>query len=498
MSKIGVGIVEREAADANRVTPSDLFSVGMVCMARRGPVGVAIPVYNVNDDKKAFGDFGSAFLGGYVRRGLFNNCKEYGTKILVVRVAHSDATTASKTFQDGAGTPADTWTFKSGYLGLDSPGADGLNVSVEIKESLADTSKRDVLVYYQGPHDSVPVLKETFEYLNNSNVVDVINSKSVFVKVALNASTLVAAVAARAALATGADGTEALAESDYGTALAALDGQDCPMIMIPDFQTVDAATALQTYVEGRGDTIGIINAPLSASLATLTTDYAALLKTRSSMVGYRGWGHVDSEFGGRIQVPLMGHAVGAAWIRKCVQRGGFPWVAPAGPDTALLDVIDVDVPLYSDGDLDTCVRTIGFNPIMFVAGKSFIVRTSRTFSTMRKYYSAHVRRMTNYFKISFRNSFMWVEQEPNNVTTRRRISDSLTFFAKDCYRNGAFSTRGGYDNNVSIKCDEENNTQDMEDAGQMACDYVFHPVEAVESATINIFQTRDGLVVSEK
>jgi len=32
------------------------------------------------------------------------------------------------------------------------------------------------------------------------------------------------------------------------------------------------------------------------------------------------------------------------------------------------------------------VHTIGFNPIQYVPGKGFIVRTSRTFSTLRKYY----------------------------------------------------------------------------------------------------------------
>jgi phage tail sheath protein FI len=105
--------------------------------------------------------------------------------------------------------------------------------------------------------------------------------------------------------------------------------------------------------------------------------------------------------------------------------------------------------------------------------------------------------MTNFFISSFKTAFMWVEQEPNSEDTRRRIRDGLRFFTQDCYRNGAYNTRGGYDNNVKIKCDEENNSQTMVDNGELDCDYSFHPVEAVESATINIFQTRDGLNISD-
>ena len=104
--------------------------------------------------------------------------------------------------------------------------------------------------------------------------------------------------------------------------------------------------------------------------------------------------------------------------------------------------------------------------------------------------------MTNWFISSFQNSFLWLEQEPANSKTRSRVFNELTFFAQDCWVNGAFRDRGGYDNNVQVKCDDENNTAAMEDAGQLKADFTFHPVEAIESGTINIFQTRDDLKVT--
>jgi len=128
----------------------------------------------------------------------------------------------------------------------------------------------------------------------------------------------------------------------------------------------------------------------------------------------------------------------------------------------------------------------------------FIVRTSRVMSSLRKYYSAHVRRMTNFFISSFRQSFLWVEQQGNNPRTRGRVQDSLTFFAQDAWRNGAFNVRGGFENNVGIKCDDQNNTNTMEDNGELQAGFIFHPVEAIESGEINVMQTRDGLKVTDK
>jgi hypothetical protein len=492
--KIGISVVEREASDAGRIVPSDIFSVGMVSRARRGPVGVPIPVYNVNDDKRIFGEFGSSYLGGYIRRGLFNNCREFGARVYNVRVEKNDAVTAQKTFNSGS-NPA--WTFKSGYLSMESPGADGNNTAIEIKQSLADPSKRDVLVYYKSPKDTGFVLRERFEELTNENVVDVINRRSQYVVVSLAPNAGIPTVEPMTPLVGGQDGSTPT-DSDYTAALEKLNGLEVPMILNADLHAVASAQSLQTYVEGRGDAIGFISSPQGASIATLNSSYSTLKKSKSFLVAYRGWGKVDNENGGVISIPLLGHVIGAAWIRKAMERGGFPWVPPAGPSTALRDVVELEFPNYSDGEVDTLVKDIGFNPVQFVSGRGFVVRTSRMMSTTRKYYSAHVRRMTNFFISSFRNSFMWIEQEPNNETTRRRVSDALTFFAQEAYRNGAFNTRGGFNNNVMIKCDEENNTQEMIDAGQLQADFTFHPVEAVESGTINIFQTRDNLKVSDK
>ncbi len=488
---VGMHVYERESADANRVVASDIFAIGMVFKARRGPINAAVPIYSPSDDLRVWGLGGATYQGGYVRKGLFENCAEYGAKIYGVRVVGTGAVAATFTL----GT---TWIVTAGYLGNPSPGADGNNIKVETKVSAADANMRDLLVYYKGPKESTFALVETFAFHDSTTIVNAVNGKSMYIMIELSApGAAVPAAVAATALATGADGAEPVL-SDYTTALDKLNGTPVAMILNADFSSLLAGQALQTYVEGRGDCIGIHNSPQGMALATLQSTYALMIKQKSYMAGYRAWGKVDDLSGGFITVPLMGHVIGAAYIRKCIQYGGFPWIAPAGVETALRGVYSIEDPNYSDGELNQCVRDCGFNPVMFVPGNGFVVRTSRVMSSLRKYYSAHVRRMTNFFISSFRQSFLWVEQQGNNPRTRGRVVDALTFFAKDAYWNGGFNTRGGFENNVAIKCDDQNNTGDMEDRGELQADFIFHPVEAIESGEINVVQTRDGMKITDK
>ncbi len=488
---VGIKVLERESADANRVVASDIFAVGCVFAARRGPINAAVPFYSPSDDLRIWGLGGPTYQGGYVRKGLFENCAEYGAKIYGVRVVGTGAVSATLTL----GT---TWIVTAGYLGQESPGADGNNIKVELKASAADANKRDLFVSYKGPKESVYSVVESFVYQDSTTIVNAVNGRSLFIKIALSApGAAVPAVTALTALATGADGSAPVL-ADYTTGFAKLNGAPVSIVLNCDFTSLAAAQALETYVEGRGDVVGVHNSPQGMSLATLASTYGVMIKQKSFMAGYRAWGKVDDLFGGFIDVPLMGHVIGAGYIRKNVQQGGFPWVAPAGVETSLRGVYELYDPLYSDGELNQVVKDINFNPVMFVPGYGFIVRTSRTMSSLAKYKSIHVRRMTNWIITSFRQSFLWIEQQGNSPRTRGRVTDSLTFFGQDIWRNGGLSTRGGVANNLAIKCDDQNNTQDMEDAGEFRADFIFHPVECIESGEINVMQTRDGMVITDK
>jgi hypothetical protein len=487
MNTIGISVAERESNDSAKVNPSDIFVFGGLFTSRRGPVRATVPVCSPTEDIKVFGELGSSYLGGYIRRGLLKNCQEYGAKIYGNRIVASDAAVAS--------LQTSSWQFTSSVLGYDSPGVDGNNTFVQIQASAADpTGHCDVLVFYQGPKDDAPVLVETWQYLTNTTVMSSINGNSYYINVTV-AGTMLPTVTDITALTGGSDGTSSITLTDYENAYPLFNGLPISAVMNCDLHAVDAAMSLQDYVEGQAKMVGVIASPYGMSTATLASNYSALLKIKSFLAGYRSWGTVNDGDGGTIDVPMLGHALGAGWVRKCRDRGGFPWIAPAGETTALRDVYELEFPTYGSDEL-SALNATGFNPVQYIPGAGNIVRTSRTFSTLRKYYSIHVRRMTNWFISSFQNSFLWLEQEPANSKTRSRVFNELTFFAQDCWVNGAFRDRGGYDNNVQVKCDDENNTAAMEDAGQLKADFTFHPVEAIESGTINIFQTRDDLKVT--
>jgi hypothetical protein len=180
-----------------------------------------------------------------------------------------------------------------------------------------------------------------------------------------------------------------------------------------------------------------------------------------------------------------------------MNRNGLPHHAPAGMTTALAMANEVEFPLYSDPDLERLVHGIGINPVMYVPGNGIVVRTSRTFSSLPKNYSAHIRRTMNYLISTFKNSFAWVEQEISNETTRAKVSQSLNFFLGDKYDKGMFETAGGYDNNVSVMCNDQNNPPAAVAARELYASVIVNIVECVESATITLTQVNKSFSVTE-
>ena len=171
--------------------------------------------------------------------------------------------------------------------------------------------------------------------------------------------------------------------------------------------------------------------------------------------------------------------------------------APAGLDVSLRDALDIEFRKLSDTQLERLVHDIGINAIMFVAGRGFVIRTSRTASSLSPNYSVHIRRSLNFVRDSLLNNLGFLEQEPNNDITRTRVRDVLNSFFQTLYNAGMFETRGGYDNNVAIKCDEENNPDSVVSQRKLVVDITLRFVEIAELIEVNLQATREGILVSE-
>ena len=90
-----------------------------------------------------------------------------------------------------------------------------------------------------------------------------------------------------------------------------------------------------------------------------------------------------------------------------------------------------------------------------------------------------------------------MEQEPNNDTTRGRVRQVLTAFFTTLFNAGMFETRGGFANNVAVKCDEENNSISVVNQRKLVVDITLRFVEIAQTIEVNLQATREGIIITE-
>jgi phage tail sheath protein FI len=103
----------------------------------------------------------------------------------------------------------------------------------------------------------------------------------------------------------------------------------------------------------------------------------------------------------------------------------------------------------------------------------------------------------NFIKDSFENNLTWIEQEPNNSDTRARVRQVLLAFLTDLFNRGMFDDRGGFENNVAVKCDVENNTSQVIDQRKLIVDVTLRFVEVAQDIIVNVESTRSGIITTE-
>lgn len=294
----------------------------------------------------------------------------------------------------------------------------------------------------------------------------------------------------------GADGAGP-ALSEYQTALSTLDATDVTIVTITDLITPDAASALEAYAAANFQ-VAVAAVAQGTSIATVkSTWFNALAKQKSFLALYRSFVEVDDTLGGRVFVPPVGHVIGAGYIRRMFNHSRLPHTAPAGLDTPLVDALDLEFRSLSDTDLEDLVHNGGTNPLMFVPGRGLIIRTSRTMSTLNPNYSVHIRRSLNYLRRTFKENLGFVEQLPNDSITRARVRQILNAFLLDLFGKGMFQRTKGFANNVEVKCDTENNTDNDINNRRLNVDIKLRFVEVAELIVVKLESTRSGILTSE-
>ena len=70
-------------------------------------------------------------------------------------------------------------------------------------------------------------------------------------------------------------------------------------------------------------------------------------------------------------------------------------------------------------------------------------------------------------------------------------------FRNKLYNNGMFETIGGFDNNVKIKCDAENNDLASRKNRKLVCDITMNFVEVAEEVNMQLIQANGPFNVVE-
>lgn len=393
----------------------------------------------------------------------------------------------------------------AGQQGVADPGTWGNSLKIEVVATSGAEYHRDVIIKELVGGDLIT--RERFSDLDTTDFEQVLNKAtreggSMYVAVTTPGD--LPNPVTDAAFTSGADGTAATlteyqGDQDTGTGIYAFDAVDVQMIASSDLTDLSLATELRDYAKTRGDVVAVACTPFGATLDTLYQQWKPLMERKSFLAAYRGWIQVDSEEGGRAWVPNVGHVIGAGYINRLLRKSpqGLPHIAPAGLDTGLTDALDLEFRKYTDANLEALVHDYGINAVMYVSGKGFVVRTSRTMSSLSANYSIHIRRCLNFMSDSLTSSLGFLEQEANNETTRAHVRSVLTGWLTELYNAGMFETRGGFSNNVAVKCDEENNPMSVVNQRKLVIDLKLRFVEIAEYIEVNLEATRDGIKVSD-
>jgi len=208
---------------------------------------------------------------------------------------------------------------------------------------------------------------------------------------------------------------------------------------------------------------------------------------------------VDKEStSGEILVPTIANIFGAYYVKRKVNFGGYAHIAPGGVDVSVQGFKRLQWGDDLTPNLVTIIaRTFGFNTLKFSPGYGFVVESSRTMSTRSKYYSIHIRVAKNFIIQSMKTQMKLFQQRPNSPIVRSSLASTARIFLGKRYAEGMFEVEGGFENNIGIQCNEENNDISIRKNRKLALDMSLNFAEIAEEVNISMVQVETGLKITE-
>jgi hypothetical protein len=478
-----------------------------VGLAQQGPLNQPTLVTNWTQYVQTFGDF---VEGSYLAHAVYGFFQNGGGVCYVVRVGGDGAAPAARgELTTGGDKPLGAYRVEALPTG-----ADGNSISIEVQDAAADGAAEDTfkLVVKQGGR---PV--EEFDNLTpkkgKQNVVTVVNAQSTLIRIKEATAGALPEKVARGSVALAGGGAPQpvrLAPEDYigdvadRTGFGGLEAVDeITMVSVPDLMaayqqgTLDlegvkaVQLAMIAHCEQMGDRMAIIDPPpaLNAQqvrewrqdLAGYDSKYAAL---------YWPWVKVfDPSSGQNVNVPPSGHMAGI-WGRSDDTRG----VHKAPANEVVRGAIAPEINI-TKGEQDL-LNPIGVNCIRAFPGRGVRVWGARTLSSDPAWRYINVRRLFNYLEESVLLGTQWCVFEPNDHALWGRIRRTIAAFLMLEWRKGALFGMSP-EQAFYVKCDDETNTPESIDVGQVICEIGVSPVKPAEFVIFRLAQFSGGSALSE-
>ena len=459
----------------------------------RGPLTPTL----VNSWSEYINKYGSWGTNNALAIAVFLYFANGGNQAYVQRVTKGSPAASTRTFQDRAGSPANTLT-----LSATNPGIWGNGINVTIQNSPGATGYFDLIVYSGGTSASYKV--ETFTTLSMTATdaryaVSVINSQSAYL-VAVDAGSTATGVTrnpseiSNQALASGADGTVP-ADTDIATAVTAFDSVLQSLVLnAPGVTSATAVNTLLSYALTRTDVFVVID-PINDTVANQLTLAESYTQTSFGAVYYPPVTINDptnTTPGTVIAAANPGGAIVGKYVATDKSRGVFK--APAGLGVRIAGA--VSVPALTNANLDALNSAAApVNAIRYINGSGIVIMGARTLEPGYSSMYVPVRRSLIYLEKALVDITNFAIFEPNDTVLYRRLSATVNGFLTNFWKQGGL--RGASTEQAFfVLCDTTNNTLATVEAGQVNIQVGVALQRPSEFVVINIGQFDGGATVT--